>query len=265
MRTLPASISYGLRRGKNVLEVRVRRRGKASRRATVRFFVRSRSPLVGAGRDRRVVVGSDVGLYGQAKGVGASSSNLRWKLITAPAPLEPAEGSPPPPAEITSPDGPTAGFSPTALGSYVSKLTHGSGKSTTSDRVRLDAVAPNPLVPIETVRKNGTDFHGIKIGDHLYDNPHKNPLQVLVLDRKTLEPISNGSYIDGEANRLRADIAKLDDTNLVIVSTGGLYNSAAGQSLPLDDLLSRIGVPTRLCTVGAIRSPARSRRSASRA
>ena len=254
VRTLPASVSYGLRRGKNVLEVRVRRRGKPARRATVRFSVRSPGPLVGAGRDRRVVVGSDIGLHGQAKGVGASPSNLRWKLITAPAPLEPAQGSPPP-AEITSPDGPTARLSPTALGTYVLKLTHGHGRSATSDRVELDAVPPNPLVPIETVRMDDPTFHGIKVGDQVYDDPHNNStsamaLQVLVLDRKTLEPVSDSFYIDGNANRLRADIAKLDDTNLVIVSLGGFYDSAEGQSLPLDELLSRIGVPTRLCTAG---------------
>ena len=186
VRTLPASVSYGLRRGKNVLAVRVRRRGKAPRRATVRFFVRGKGPLIGAGRDRRVVVGSDVGLYGQAKGVGAAPSKLHWKVVTAPAPLEPAQGSPSP-AEITSPDGPTAGFRPTALGSYVVRLTHGSGRSATSDRVRLDAVPPNPLVPIETMRLDGSMIGAIKVGDHVY--PAGAVLHVLVLDRRTLAPI----------------------------------------------------------------------------
>ena len=120
-----------------------RRRG----RATVRFFVRGKGPLIGAGRDRRVVVGSDVGLYGQAKGVGAAPSNLRWKLVAAPAPLSSPPRARRRPAEITSPDGPTAGLRPTTLGSYVVRLTHGSGKSATSDRVKLDAVPPEPPRP----------------------------------------------------------------------------------------------------------------------
>ena len=250
VRTLPASVSYGLRRGKNVLAVRVRRRGKAPRQATVRFFVRGKGPLIGAGQDRRVVVGSDVGLYGQAKGVGAAPSKLRWKLVTAPAPLEPAQGSPPP-AEITSPDGPTAGFRPTALGSYVLRLTHGSGKSATSDRVKLDAVPPNPLVPIETMRRDGSSFHGIKVGDQVYDNDGQRPLQILVLDRKTLAPVSNKTYLSGDGDELRADVARLTDTDLVIVSAGGTFTNPRAD-LPIDTLLNRIGVPTRLCTVECV-------------
>ena len=220
VRTLPASVSYGLRRGKNVLAVRVRRRGKAPRQATVRFFVRGKGPLIGAGRDRRVVVGSDVGLYGQAKGVGAAPSKLRWKLVAAPAPLEPAQGSPPP-AEITSPDGPTAGFRPTALGSYVVRLTHGSGRSATSDRVKLDAVPPNPLVPIETMRRGRLDDRsdqGRRPGLHRME---QSLCTMLVLDRKTLAPISNTGYNSHEDERLHADIAKLDDSELVIVSVAG--------------------------------------------
>lgn len=245
VRTLPASVSYGLRRGKNVLAVRVRRRGKAPRHATVRFFVRGKGPLIGAGRDRRVVVGSDVGLYGQAKGVGAAPSKLRWKVVTAPAPLEPAQGSPSP-AEITSPDGPTAGFRPTALGSYVVRLTHGSGRSATSDRVRLDAVPPNPLVPIETMRLDGSMIGAIKVGDHVY--PAGAVLHVLVLDRRTLAPISNTGYNSHEDERLHADIAKLDDSELVIVSVAGnLAQSNPRARLPIDELLNRIGVPGQLC------------------
>jgi hypothetical protein len=59
VRALRASVSHGLKRGRNVLNVR---RGK--RATTVRFRVRPDGPLVGAGLDRQVAVGGPVDLKG---------------------------------------------------------------------------------------------------------------------------------------------------------------------------------------------------------
>ena len=86
----------------------------------------------------------------------------------------------------------------------------------------------------------------IKVGDHVY--PAGAVLHVLVLDRRTLAPISNTGYNSHEDERLHADIAKLDDSELVIVSVAGsLAQSNPRARLPIDELLNRIGVPGQLC------------------
>ncbi len=257
VRSLQASISYGLKRGRNVLRVRVRRRGKPPRRARVRFRVRRESKLamVGAGRNRRVAIGSPVALAGAATGLGASPAKLRWKVVTAPDPLGPAQGDPPPLAGLTSPTGPDARFEPSALGSYVVKLTHGSGRDAVSDRVRVDAVPPNPLVAVKTERYLGDEqqaFSGIEVGGELYENELGKRLQVVVLDRKTLAPVSNEAYQPEEGGRLAKLIEDLDDTDLVIVSAQGSTADVDRAISGFDDLLKLIGVPGKLCGVDCI-------------
>jgi hypothetical protein len=80
VRTLRASVSHGLRRGKNVLRVRVRELGKRPRTRVVRFRVRTIGPLVGAGRDRRVVVGERINLGGRV-GPRRRGQRVRWRLV----------------------------------------------------------------------------------------------------------------------------------------------------------------------------------------
>lgn len=251
VRKLQASISYGLKRGRNVLKVRVRRRGKPPRRARVRFRVRrdSKLAMVGAGRDRRVAIGSPVPLDGAAAGLGASPAKLRWKVVDAPDPLGPTQGDPPPLAGLTSPTGPDAMFEPPALGSYVVKLSHGSGPGAVSDRVRVDAVPPNPLVSVNTERYNAGQeaFSGIEVGGQLYANDLGKRLQVLVLDRKTLAPVANQSFQPEKGDRLAGLIESLDDTDLVIVSSQGSTHDVERAISGFDDLLKLIGVPGKLC------------------
>jgi hypothetical protein len=62
--TLNASISHGLRRGTNLLRVELLQGATIVRRAAVRFNVTLNRALVGAGRDRFVVVGQPVNLRG---------------------------------------------------------------------------------------------------------------------------------------------------------------------------------------------------------
>lgn len=257
IRSLQASISYGLKRGHNVLKVRVRRRGKPPRRARVRFRVRrdSKLAMVGAGRDRRVAIGSAVPLDGAAKGLSASPANLRWKVVTAPDPLGPGNDDALPLAGLTSPTGPEAMFEPSALGTYVIKLAHGTGPDAVTDRVRIDAVPPNPLVAVKTMRYVGTNggaFSGIEVGGQLYDNELGKRLQVLVLDRKTLAPVSNASFQPEEGDRLAGLIDGLDDTDLVIVSAQGSTSDVDRAIAGFDGLLKLIGVPGKLCGADCI-------------
>ena len=104
VRRLQASLSHGLRRGTNVLRVRVRPRHHAARRANVRFTAQAPSRLVGAGRDRQVSVDGTVRLRGGWS--AAPGADLRWRLVAVPRaggqplrrPRHRRRGSPPRPA-----------------------------------------------------------------------------------------------------------------------------------------------------------------------
>jgi hypothetical protein len=74
-RALRASVSHGLKRGRNVLKVR---RGK--RATTVRFRVRPDGPLVGAGLDRQVAGGGPVDLKALVRGA-SRGDRVRWRIV----------------------------------------------------------------------------------------------------------------------------------------------------------------------------------------
>jgi hypothetical protein len=242
VRALRASRSHGLRRGTNVLRVTVRRSGGAARRATVRFVVQTQGRLVGAGRDRRVAIGSLVSLRGAVTNL-ASGSKTRWKLVDGPRRGR-AHGAL---ARLTSPTGINAGFRPRVPGSYTLRLTAGSGGTARSDAVTFDAVPRSLLVDVDTMVRPGGQ-PGIEVGDTTYAAPAPagNPsafVQVLVLERDSLGFQSNTTYTD--ADRLADALRRLDDTSLVIAvlqkpSTPGT-EPLRGQSLV--QALAPIGFP----------------------
>jgi hypothetical protein len=252
VRTLRASLSHGLRRGRNVLKVTVRRSDHKPRRATVRFSVRTKRHLVGAGRNRPVAINGTVRLRGQLRPATrrAARTKLRWKLIHAPrrsgvraASAQAATQ----PAGLTSAAGLTAGFRPTVPGRYTLSLTAGSGSQTASDTVTVSATPRNLLVPIETMtatnNANG-DQRGIRVGDTTYllrdaGGGSGGFLQVLVLQRQTLAFVSNTKYesVDAADN----DLGGLDQSKLVILVLQPGYQCCfyAG----LEKVAGRIGVP----------------------
>jgi hypothetical protein len=250
VRRLSASISDGLRARRNVLKVRVRRRYRPARRATVRFQVRRDSPLVGAGPDRRVVAGAKAHVHGEVS--QGQRSNLRWRVVRAPgrraavgATTDRASTRP----VLGSRRGRTARFRPPTPGRYVLELGHPHGDGTVKDRVALSAVPPTPLVPIDT----GTANEPITVNGQSYpirpDLPHF--IQMIVLDRKTLKFVSHNSYPD-DGNQLLADLSdpkKFDKTKLVIVSTRVVYNYPFADNVT--KALESIGVPD----LGGMSSP----------
>ena len=130
LRTLKASISHGLRRGANVLRVRLLRGALTARTATVRFKVAPSGALVGAGRDRFVVAGQRVDLRGAIAaptktGLRSAAAASRWSVVSGPRPATVPDTVPF--ASLTSPAGTTAGFTPTARGTYTLQFTAGQG------------------------------------------------------------------------------------------------------------------------------------------
>ncbi len=197
VRKLEVSLSYGLRYGRNRLHVRVGRH----RSEWSRFRVWRGRPLVGAGVDRTVAVGSQVYLQGRvasaarrdaarsgsrltARGAGAGSTT-GWSLKSAPRDS--------PPKGPTGAAGRNAKFTPEVPGRYTLRL---SGKwpdgQRGADTVGL-TVLPDPSVPVDTMAKEGGQS-GVKVGDQFYPGSSQKWLQLLVLKADTLEKVSNKSY-----------------------------------------------------------------------
>jgi hypothetical protein len=246
VRRLQASLSQGLRPGRNYLTVRMRRNGKA-RRATLRFWVNASGPLVGAGTDQSAAVGSDVQLSGDVEPGGASGP-IGWTPIRTPegnpSSCQPSSAA----TQLRSPAGTTAEFEPDLPGEYVYRLTEGKGADAVSDTVPVEVTYPNRMVPIDTIVSPKFVDAGIKVGPYIYrrsqatiDPQNLHPtFQVLVLERGTLECVSNTLY--SNAPELKQELDKLDSSKLVIVAMQPSGTSAIDGRL-LYDALGRIGFP----------------------
>jgi serine-type D-Ala-D-Ala carboxypeptidase/endopeptidase (penicillin-binding protein 4) len=218
VRTLNASISHGLRRGTNVLRVQLLQGATVVRKATVRFRVTPNRALVGAGRDRFVVAGQPVDLRGtiansSGRLLNAFKATSRWRMISGPRRAPGVRTVPL--ASLRSPSGLTAGFTPSTPGRYTLQFTAGQGRTATSDRVSLDVIPPSPMVTVDAMTTQGST-PGITVDGKFYARPGRDPIQVLVFKRSTLQYVSNKSYSD--AGGLDKDLADLDDDDLVIVS-----------------------------------------------
>lgn len=225
VRSLRASVSHGLKRGRNVLKVK--RTGRTTR---VRFRVRVDGPLVGAGVDRQIAVGGPVDLRGVVRGADRGD-RVRWRIVDRPRAFRRGERTP---ASLRSPNGRGARFRAGVPGHYTLQLTAGGE----TDRIEVSALRPQLLVSINTMTDPGNE--GIAVGGTVYPlgsaccNRH---MQVLVLDRETLEFVSNDTF--GTADALKQRLERADDSNLVIVSDGGDISSIADFATPL----RQIGVP----------------------
>jgi hypothetical protein len=252
LRTLTASISHGLRHGRNVLGVTVRRGARTVRRVTVRFQVRTGRPLIGAGRDRSVIAGQRVTLRGRVVAPATMRSSARripsrWRLVSGPRPARGARAAASGPASVTpalasltSPAGLTAGFTPVVPGRYTLQFTSGTGAAATSDQVTLDAIPPSPMVGVDTMSMSGST-PGVTVNGTFYPLPGGGGrMQVLVFDRTTLGFVSNTAYHDAYA--LDADLARLDDTSLVIVSQR-IEHSYQPEGPMAEVLTKRLGFP----------------------
>jgi hypothetical protein len=249
-RSIRVSRSYGLRPGKNVLRVKARKGvGEPYRKERITFGVKHPRPLAGAGRNRRIVEDEAFKLQGRALQAsedtagGGSQNRERWQLTRAPRRSDfrddvTARSGGRPGAMLSDPRALKPRFTPDVPGRYKFELRASQGSHSSSDTVTLMAVPASPLVPIDTMAKDGQGNPGIQIGDQLYtagkgDGTHQPWFQVLVLDRGTLGLVSNTTYlcdrapngycIDnrpaeqcakvGDLGCLKHDLARLDDKN----------------------------------------------------
>jgi len=219
-RVLVASRTHGLRYGRNILRVAARR-GTRVRRATRVFRVVHRLPLSGAGRDRRIAVGSKMKLRGRLAlhPAGPRSRAVRWEVVRAPRrsalrrrgrATTASTGARAATGVLASATGPTPSIRPDVPGRYTVRMTVGSGSTATSDSAVVYAVPPSPFMPVDT----NAPGPGIRVGTTVYRAPYMNAagggsyegstngslrhweavVQVLVLDRTTLGLINNVTF-----------------------------------------------------------------------
>ena len=154
-RTLDATLVDGLRRGRNVLRVRVRGRD-GYRQRTIRFFVVHHKPLTSAGTDRRVLAGTSLRLQGMINldPSDKGRAHVRWDLVGAPRgssmrKLIGVSGRPGQPSGLSGARTLTPIIKPDVPGRYKVKLTTSSGNGTTVAWSEIYAVRW-PLVTLET-------------------------------------------------------------------------------------------------------------------
>lgn len=234
VRTLRASLSHGLRRGRNVLRVRVGPTGARAHAATVRFRVQRPRELVGAGRDRTLVVGNGWRLDGRVlRAVGNDSAvGARWRVVGAPRKSRAR-------VLLNAPARLGGGFRPDVPGRYTLRLAAGGGPTKTTDVVQMDVVPQARLINLDTMA--GTPANPeIAVGGSSYPlagATGSGPMQVLVLTRKNLEFISNTRY--AAAVPLGTALGELSVDKLAIVAWQG-QGAVSGD---LDAALAKIGWP----------------------
>jgi hypothetical protein len=250
IRSLQASLSYGLRPGPNTLTVKMKLDGEIQR-ASVRFRVKPPAPLLGAGTDEVAGTGDEVRLAGQTE-AGGDRGSIGWTPIRIPGQGAQSCAQPASRAQRRSPAGLSAAFRPSVPGEYVYRLKSGSGAGAVADTTVATIVEPNHMVPVDTMTAGRTEpaaNRGIRVGRSTYllsnaqgpESARYSGLQVLVLKRNTLECVSNRRYRD--ASELKTDLQVLDSSYLVIVA---MQPHAAPQvdSLKLGEALGRIGYPS---------------------
>lgn len=199
VRRLRVSPTHGLRYGRNVLRVSARRGGKGRRRSrVVRFRVKADRPLASAGLDRVVAPGDRLKLDGTKSRVQPSARTrrakprYRWSIVRSPG----RRGAAAQPVQLSNPSSPTPSVTPTAAGSATLQLTVTDPNGETgSDLVEVRADPP-PSVWLETGAKEGNQY-GVRLRgpiEEFFPGDTSKWLQIVVLNRQTLEKESNTSY-----------------------------------------------------------------------
>lgn len=244
-RTLLATSSHGLRHGRNTLTVVTKKRYQGTNRQTVRFTVKGKRTLLGAGRDQQVAAGSATRLrsatrlHPSLKRTKARPS-VRWKVLRSPKGSTPTVTSTTRPRLLT--DEP---------GRYVVQATATYRGRTLKDTVEITAPA-SPMLQFNAFERNPAGVPAVRVnGDYypIYGPADQAAWQVVVFDRNTLERRWNRTYgpcgsgwcaydrSGKSGGNLGNDLAALDYRDLVVVVHREQFGQPADPSA-FSDLLS---------------------------
>jgi hypothetical protein len=236
----------GLRFGRNKLTMTAWSRNGRFDRVSRRFRVTRRAPLVSAGAGKRLRRGGRVVLDGRrTRGWRGARVSYRWRIVRRP------KGSK---ATLRRPRSARPRLVTDRRGRYRVRLVTQhvprprSARAAQApvrsavDELTVEATpAVEPIgMPVETIPSEGG---GISLGGQVYGT--SSPwLQMLVLDRQTLEVQSNESFgasssvTSGDVEAAADRIDQLSSDHLIILSGGGRPVSASG----IDDQQSQISI-----------------------
>ncbi|MDW5593877.1 hypothetical protein VSS74_06000 [Conexibacter stalactiti] len=260
-RVLLLAADEGLRYGTNTLRVTAVDRARGRHDVEWRTIrIAREAPIPGAGRDRRATAGRAVVLDGRRSRAAHAPQRLRyrWRFVRKP------RGSK---ATLRNATARRPRFTPDRPGRYRLRLTvsermpvaapvtHATIAATgplasASDTTTTEVVPRTPAIglQLDTIAESGEQM-GVRVGDFFHAAPDATkPLQLLVLDRATLEPRANSSYgaDDTSTASLKAAVAALDSSALVIVSTPRF-----GSIVPIADAAALANVNATLKIIGA--------------
>jgi hypothetical protein len=195
--------SHGVRHGRNRIKIFVAE-PQSGRYASVSypFFVSRSRPLAAAGYDQTTRPNVRVRVGGPHRAANQGALSYRWSIVSRPAASR---------AAISAPSAPRPSLVPDRPGRYVLRVRvaeRATGRTVravgpaaaTSDEVTVDVAPKTTLFPL-AVNAFGTGPRGIKVGDTLYRNTGPaGAIQVLALDRRTLEPTDAGNFWCCDAN-----------------------------------------------------------------
>ena len=252
----------GARYGSNRLTVTAWNATGRFDRVSLRIRIGRPSALASAGEGGSTQAGRLVVLNGAKTHVPRGAKvTYRWAIISAP------KGSK---TRLMAADSARPRLRPDRAGRYRIRLTAwprrpgATHQALTAadggvDETTVQATVPTPPigVPIQTIASGG----GIRVDGQTYSAPAGSWAQVLVLDRQTLQVISNqgvGNANDvtvGAANQLGDVLGDQDATDLVVVSGGGRAASGVTTSYPMgSDLQNMLSQGGAGASGGAVRS-----------
>jgi hypothetical protein len=256
-RTLTLSADDGLRHGANRLRLRTVDADHGEWDAETRTITIARTaPIAAAGRDRRATMGAATVLSAARARAAHRGSALRyrWAVVRRP------KGSKATLATATArrprirPDRPGTyrvrlEVTERARGAKAHKAGADAADPSSIDTMTLRVLPSTPAigVPVTTIAATRS-APGVTVATATYPAPAGAAIQVVVLDRATLELRSNQGYASSDAGtqQLQADVAALGDDALVIVATPGL-----GRVAPVADAGALAHVNSALASIGA--------------
>ncbi len=238
----------GLKSGFNRLQVRAYN-ARGAEDSDRRFLaVKASRPIPAIGGSRRATVGQALRLDGDASLAPGVEGPLRyrWTITKAPRGAK---------AKLQGAAGRTPSLTPDVQGEYGLRMTVAAtggrrAGAADSSTVNADLVVPPAGVPVDTraatPSTRGERFAislGAPIGKAYYPDKQSDAAQVLVLDRSSLEFVSNKSYAGSAAgmSQLEQDVKGLGSGELVVVTTkSGALPGGAGLA-SLNGALAYIG------------------------
>ncbi|MEQ6901908.1 hypothetical protein [Nocardioides sp. YIM 152588] len=259
--TVRLSASSGLTHGRNRLLVTAYDRTGRYQRLTRRVWIPAASPIAGAGADQRVAAGGEPSLDGSTSLAGAGRRSApggltyRWEVVRSP------EGSS---ASPTGAGSATPRLRTDLPGRYLVRLTTTSpGGASSTDLVTVTA-DPVPNAEIHTLPSPG-GTPGIEVASSwgcgsttdtscLFHSGASGEVQLLVLDRETLEPLFNDTYSPSDLEPMAVKVSDYSGDGYLVVIT----LDATAQVSDVDDFstaVTQIGMPAYGSTVAEVPGP----------